>query len=350
MFTQLSKDIAENSFDTNANEDLDIIYNTILNLQLLDSAMESLQQASSLSETLEQLQVLSDVVSKFGMSRELLAFVDHDKTLSSAIPQIPSLESFLLDANIDTTVANEAIIEKIKEITGKFYEAFKSHIVKYREWYSGVARFISGVSGFLLGGSIGLSIVGVALGASPFPIIKSILTSKILVVAVGSSVLHAAILRAKSIPAAVDRALSLELPTTTVEKANYISEVHNIFKTAAGIDINDLTEAMLTTGEGGKPLNSLGYTLENIEKVVNDIKVTTAELKKGESVADKLEALAKSPQAQTPDGRSALIFITGIVTRVMKLSVSNVAAAVHQLKTIDNKVKEELNKKKTSTT
>lgn len=312
------------------------LYTAAIDLSLLDRAMESLQRATSLADAIEHLQVFNDVIVKFGLSRELLAFVDHDKTLSTAIPAIPSLESFLLDAKIDTTAANEAIVEKIKEATGKFYEAFKAHIVKYRAWYGTVAAVINFLNNFkiaLILGAGTLDCMGGAMSVVEFG--KKLLSARFLVPCIAYNVIDRAIRSAKSIPAAVNEVLKLKLPTTPEERKTYTAKVRSVFKSKAGINIDSLEEASISAGEGGeKPVNTLGYTAENIEKLVGDIKEIAAELKKGESVAAQLEALSKSPEAETAEGRSALVFVAGVVTKTMKLTVANATAAVHQLKEV----------------
>ena len=158
------------------------------------------------------------------------------------------------------------------------------------------------------------------------------------------SILLEYIKRVKSIPAAVRESLELKLPTTSEEYDNYRVKVAHIFKSYAGINIYNFEESEIPTNHEEKPLNSLGYNLENIEKTIEEIKIVATELKKGEAFADKLEDLSKSGEAKTPIGRKALIFITNIVTKAMKLSFRNTTVVVHQLKSLGRVVSKEAQK------
>lgn len=82
-------------------------------------------------------------MSTFGFSKELLAFVDHDQVLSTAIPEIPSLESYLLDSDIDLSSATESILRKIKQTTQRFSDAFFEHLCNYRSWYSSAVKYLA---------------------------------------------------------------------------------------------------------------------------------------------------------------------------------------------------------------
>ena len=67
----------------------DSIYDLLI--EHFHCSLEALYNATTLADTLEQLSALQNVIGTFGLSRELLAFADHDQTLSHAIPEIPSL-------------------------------------------------------------------------------------------------------------------------------------------------------------------------------------------------------------------------------------------------------------------
>lgn len=315
------------------------LYNAAISLGALDQATEKLQYIKAQADTIKQLQTFNDIIVKFGMTRELLEFVDHDKNLSSSIPEVPSLEVYLINSNVDTTAASEAVIEKIKEISSKFYEGLKEHVIKYRRFYTGLLN----VFGFLKGLEIGLLFLSQA-----DPVIKLIRGSHIAIQVVAAQVLYTSIKKAKSIPHAVKEALALKLPTTSEQKDAYKLKVVDIFKSKAGINIYDLEESAIPTSPGEKPINSLGYTLENIESAISEIKEAADELKKGEFVADRLETLLKSGEARTPIGRDALIFITDIVTKTMKLSVKNLVVSAHQIKTLGHVVSREANEEHTT--
>lgn len=66
-------------------------------------------------ETIENLKALESAISTYGLSRGLLAFADHDKTLSSFISAIPAIESLTTDLSIEESVsALEGIRTTIK--------------------------------------------------------------------------------------------------------------------------------------------------------------------------------------------------------------------------------------------
>jgi len=64
-----------------------------------------------LQETIVHLRVLKDSISRYGLTRSLLSFVDHDKKLSSVISTIPSLENLSADRSVKNSTDMVASLE-----------------------------------------------------------------------------------------------------------------------------------------------------------------------------------------------------------------------------------------------
>lgn len=221
----------KNGTDDTALLEPDVVYDLLI--ENFQCSLEDLYSATTLAATLEQLEVFHSVVQTFGMSRELLAFVDHDQTLSRYIPEIPSLEAYLADTNFDTTIATEAVLDKIKEVARRFAEAFMKHIVKFRSWYKNALSLILSLHlGFLsITGKLIIDYNGAKpTGFSNTELLTALLKHPYTSVPIITNVMLAAALKfAKSTPAAVEKSLQLKLPTTFDERQEYVTKVREIF-------------------------------------------------------------------------------------------------------------------------
>jgi len=85
----------------------------------LQLAKEEIELAS-IRSTIEQLSAFGATVSRYGLTRSLLAFADHNKVLSTAIPAIPSIETLTSDRSAknskDVVAAVEASVASMKEV------------------------------------------------------------------------------------------------------------------------------------------------------------------------------------------------------------------------------------------
>ena len=90
-------------------------------------------ELDKLMVTLNNLVAFKESVAKYGLTRSLVAFADHDKSLSSVIPQVPALENLASDRSVknskDVVVAVEG---KITDVTKLISEKIKSLIEKFK--------------------------------------------------------------------------------------------------------------------------------------------------------------------------------------------------------------------------
>ena len=102
-----------------------------------ESTLRSLlAQQAELVQTHTHLCALQASIKQYGLTRSLVAFADHDKALSAAIPEIPALESLNHDRSVknsaDATAALEGVINKtfehVRALGRNFIEAFKSFV------------------------------------------------------------------------------------------------------------------------------------------------------------------------------------------------------------------------------
>lgn len=84
-------------------------------------AYESFEFKAILS-TINQLTAFGASVKRYGLTRSLLAFADHDKTLSVAIPTIPSLETLTSDRSVKNSTD---IIAAVEASVGDMVEVFR---------------------------------------------------------------------------------------------------------------------------------------------------------------------------------------------------------------------------------
>lgn len=71
-------------------------------------------------KTLDMLKALRLTIARYGVTRSLIAFADYDKSLSSTIPEIPSIENFKADLSAKKSVGIIlAIGNKISELTNE---------------------------------------------------------------------------------------------------------------------------------------------------------------------------------------------------------------------------------------
>lgn len=71
---------------------------------------ESLELATILT-TIDQLEAFNVSVKRYGLTRSLLAFADHDRVLSQAIPAIPALEALTSDRSVKNSADVVAAVE-----------------------------------------------------------------------------------------------------------------------------------------------------------------------------------------------------------------------------------------------
>ncbi len=103
-------------------------------LEHFDCDMSSLDEAESLSEAMTRLNTLKVSIESYGLTPSLLAFADSAGSLSSHVPAMPCLESFVATESFDQTAAIEGIVSTIKETTKRWLTAIKDHIVKYKKF------------------------------------------------------------------------------------------------------------------------------------------------------------------------------------------------------------------------
>ena len=304
-------------------------------------SMDSLHTATTLASTLEQLEVFQDTVATFGLSRELLAFADHNQILSSAIPEIPSLEAYLADANIDLMVANESILTSIKEVAHRFADTFLMHIKKYQNWYLSAVQYLAATLTILLNKDtlIGVSKIMNISGNIPIDLILKVLASpKVIIPAITTISLMAAIAYARSAPLAVKEALQLTLPTDVQARSDYVKKVRKIFLDKTRVDIDKIGVSTLSESETGKSARELGYTKEHVGEIIHDITLAVEEIKRCDFIPTELKRLSQTVEATTSNGRAALIFLTGVITKVMHLAVTDTMKAAQQMKKLDSAV------------
>ena len=83
----------------------------------------------NLLSTIEQLTAFNNAVKKYGLTRSLIAFADYDKTLSTAIPAIPSLEALMSDRSVKSSAPVVASVEaSIADAVSVFATRFKARI------------------------------------------------------------------------------------------------------------------------------------------------------------------------------------------------------------------------------
>jgi len=71
---------------------------------------ESLELATILT-TIDQLEAFNGSIKRYGLTRSLLAFADHDRVLSQAIPAIPALETLTSDRSVKNSADVVAAVE-----------------------------------------------------------------------------------------------------------------------------------------------------------------------------------------------------------------------------------------------
>jgi hypothetical protein len=132
------------------------------NEDILDIALEhfeldtsDLLMADQLFDTIKNLTVLKDTVTQYGLSANLIAFVDQDNILSNSVENFPSLENYSSWADVDNTdsqnAALEGIISKISETAGRWYNAIAAHLVKYKKYYLTAVAIVAGLAISALG-------------------------------------------------------------------------------------------------------------------------------------------------------------------------------------------------------
>ena len=310
------------------------LFKEMLNLTL--DCVESLQKATSLSETISNLENLRDVVSVYGFSESLMAFVNKDNHLSNIIPEIPSLESYIGCSTISSEAAVEELEYTIKKAVIRFKDAFVAHVIKYKNIYKILLKVIL----YLNVATIGFLAYG-AFAAFPASFVINFLAKSFVIHILPFSVALWFIDKAKSLPLAVNEALDLRLPTTETEKKAYQSRVHDIFQNRAKVNVFKFEESFMPGHNSDKKtLKDLGYTEQNISQLTEEVKATLKELDMGDHVANRLEGLYQSKEAETQSGREALVWITEIATKSLKLTVHSLQESGSNLKRISHTFEE----------
>ena len=299
-------------------------------------SLEDLHTATTLCETINQLDALLSVMTTHGMSKELLAFADHDLTLSTAISTIPSLEAYVADPDVlNVDAAAESVLQSIKHVSQRFIDAIMSHIVRFRNWYGSATKILGAFSIAILNKGKIKSVDPFYLAGQATFDWKILLDPKVVVPAVAAGAVLIALNLARSTPHAIKQALELTLPTDVQGRAAYISKVSTIFQEVAKIDLKRLGVATLSERETGKSARELGYTKEHVEEIVRDVSIAIDELRRCEFIPEKLETLSRSVEATTSNGKAALIFLTNVITKTMHLAVHDTLKAGHQMQRLD---------------
>ena len=222
----------------------------------------------------------------------------------------------------------------------RFTDAFLMHIRKYREWYIKATNILATLSVFILEKTVIISsIMTIGSGGSVMitpAILLALLTNPhVMIPAITAGVVIIALKTARSIPLAIKESLDLRLPTTVQERAVYIRKVRGIFHSKAGVDIDKLGVATLSEDETGKTARELGYTKEHIAEIVHTVTDAIDAIKRCDFIPKRLEELSQSVEATTSNGRAALIFITGVITKTMHLAVSDTMKATQQMHKLD---------------
>lgn len=74
---------------------------------------------TELTQTHSRLVALHASIQKYGLTRSLVAFADYDKSLSSAVPEVPALESLQHDRSVKNSTEATAALEGV---IGKTYQ------------------------------------------------------------------------------------------------------------------------------------------------------------------------------------------------------------------------------------
>ncbi len=292
---------------------------------------DALQEATTHANTLAELEAFKSSTEAFGFSQSLLAFADHDQALSQSIPAIPSLETYLVDTNIDITVATEGVITVIKQTAQRFLDALLMHITKYKDWYIKAVTAAASIAGYLGGSLIGSygAIFGMGVALSSITVI---VPPAILTIFVGGIVAGLALRYVTSVPLAIKEALELKLPADVQARSTYVGKIRQIFKERAHIDINKLHVATLDHHTKGLSAREMQLTKEGIERVVDETKEAVEAIKRCNFIPERLEELAHSIEASTSNGRAALLFLTSLITKVMHLSVQETMKAAQAVR------------------
>lgn len=310
-------------------------------LENLQYQSDALQKAVDLEETLSNLELLKSSIEMYGLSSSLLAFADHNQILSRHIPEMPSLESYLADSNIDKAIAVEGLDDTIKKIAQRWFSAFMEHIVKYKKWYTAAGLILLGLWGI---GTYSVMSLFVWAGA-PTSLLISAFSIQLISAALFTGI-TTAVLCSGSTPLAIREALSLRLPDTEEKYTSYENKVKEIFKTKAHVNIDNFDEPSELLKPEHKTLEELGYTPENLKELAEKTKAAVDELGRCDFIATDLEKLAKTPEAETQIGRSALMFLSNIIKKSMNLAMKHAGEATKELKTIGSHIEEKIKEHK----
>lgn len=275
--------------------------------------------AERLLSTIDDLSILRANFAKYGITKPVVEFANHNGMLTAAIPAVPSVES--MRGNIDVagaTPALDGIAQAIKDSASRWLQAIKDHLIKYRKWYAGFLTFTIWLDSVVASILIGVTAL---VGG---PVVSASIFLKYMLSITVKSWLIKKLNAAKSIPLAVKMSLDVPIPTTQVELDRYKIKVYDLFMSKAGFNINSME---VEGNEGaakseGKSLKELGYTTKSIQEIAELTKDASGAIKSlGTIVETKLTKMAESEAGRTEIGRKAITWLTGVITGAMRKAV-----------------------------
>ena len=141
---------------------------------------------------------------------------------------------------------------------------------------------------------------------------------------------------AHSTPLAIKRCLDIRLPTDTVGRGDYMKKVKDIFQEVARVNIDKLGLRTLSHEDAGKTARELGYTPDGVVKLVGEVKSAIDELQRCNFIPQQLEALSRSVEAGTSNGRVALAWIMKVIAQTLHFAISDVREGGHAVKQLND--------------
>lgn len=96
-------------------------------------SLEDLRLKENLN-TIKQLNLLSQSIRKYGLTRSLLCFADHNKILAANIPELPFWNDFVADRSpknsINVAIAVEGLFDSLKESISRLLEQTEKQKIK----------------------------------------------------------------------------------------------------------------------------------------------------------------------------------------------------------------------------
>ena len=292
--------------------------------------LDDIYACEKLAETILDLDALQEALALPGDHRAVLAFADHDGSLSRAIPQIPAMEAYDPDT-FSIQAAEEGIISTVVKTARRWLDHFQAGLYHLRHWILAAAGLASFVTGREARAAYDNAQTWKKFGVKDPEAYK-----KVRVPAITAVALLALSVMAKSTPVAIKKCLELRLPTDTSGRGDYMKKVKDIFQEVAQVDIDKLGLRTMSREDAGKSARDLGYTPDGVVKLVGEVKSAIDELQRCNFIPQQLEDLSRSVEAGTSNGRVALAWIMKVIAQTLHFAISDVREGGHTVKQLND--------------